>query len=287
MAQTTTTPTSTATKPVTSTPKKQGSSNGELFAPIAIVSLLVFSFLIWKFYMGQPQFFEGGDPEKGHPIDGNFFGTVYKGGFIVPVLISFLLIVVVMSVERFITISRANGKGSVPQFVRKIQAYLSSNDVNGAMKECDRQQGSVGNVVSSVLHKYQQMMNEPNIGRDQKVVAIQKELEEATALELPMLERNLVVIATLASIATLGGLLGTVLGMIKAFSALANAGAPDAAALSTGISEALINTAFGIGTSAVAIVMYNYFTSRIDGLTHAIDEAGFSIVQNFQSKVPA
>ena len=98
-----------------------------------------------------------------------------------------------------------------------------------------------------------------------------------------MLEKNLVIIATIASIATLMGLLGTVLGMIRAFSALAATGAPDASALSTGISEALINTAFGIGTSALAIILYNTFTSSIDKLTYRIDEAGFTIAQNFAS----
>ena len=110
---------------------------------------------------------------------------------------------------------------------------------------------------------------------------IQKDIEETTQLEMPMLEKNLVIIATIASIATLLGLLGTVLGMIKAFAALATAGAPDAVALANGISEALINTALGIGTSAIAIILYNYFTSKIDALTYGIDEAAYSIIQNF------
>jgi len=75
--------------------------------------------------------------------------------------------------------------------------------------------------------------------------------------------------------------------MIKSFAALATAGAPDSVALANGISEALINTALGIGTSALAIILYNTFTSKIDALTYGIDEAGFSIVQNFtaQAKV--
>ena len=80
------------------------------------------------------------------------------------------------------------------------------------------------------------------------------------------------------------GLLGTVLGMVRSFAAMANAGAPDSVALSTGISEALINTAFGIGTGALAVVMYNYFTTKIDKLTYSIDEAGYSIVQTFAAK---
>jgi biopolymer transport protein ExbB len=97
------------------------------------------------------------------------------------------------------------------------------------------------------------------------------------------LEQNLTIIATLVSIGTLMGLLGTVTGMIKAFSALATAGAPDQSQLANGISEALINTATGIATSTVAIVMYNVFTSKIDKLTYSIDEAGFSIVQTYAS----
>ena len=84
--------------------------------------------------------------------------------------------------------------------------------------------------------------------------------KEATTLEMPMLEQNLTVIATLVSIGTLTGLLGTVTGMIKAFAGLANSGAPDQAALAVGISEALMCTATGIGTSTLAIIMYNILT---------------------------
>lgn len=143
--------------------------------------------------------------------------------------------------------------------------------------------GSIGNVIKSGLIRYKQVLADDSMNKDEKLVAIQKELEEATTLELPMLEKNLTVIATIASIATLMGLLGTVLGMIRAFSALAATGAPDASQLSTGISEALINTAFGIGTSALSIVLYNTFTSNIDSLTYRIDEAGFTIAQNFSA----
>jgi biopolymer transport protein ExbB len=119
--------------------------------------------------------------------------------------------------------------------------------------------------------------------KEAKVAAIQKELEEATSLELPMLSKNLVIISTCASIATLVGLIGTVLGMIRSFAALSTGGAPDTAALATGISEALINTALGITGSAIAIIMYNYFSTKIDALTYSIDEAGFTIVQEFSA----
>jgi biopolymer transport protein ExbB len=85
----------------------------------------------------------------------------------------------------------------------------------------------------------------------------------------------------MASVSTLVALLGTVIGMIKAFSALASAGSPDSVALANGISEALINTALGIGNSALATIMYNVFTTKIDKVTYTIDEAGFTITQQF------
>jgi biopolymer transport protein ExbB len=96
-----------------------------------------------------------------------------------------------------------------------------------------------------------------------------------------MLGKNMVIFSTLASISVLIGLIGTVLGMIRAFAALASGGGGDALALATGISEALINTAFGITGSTLAIIFYNYFSSTIDSYTFKIDEAGFSLQQTF------
>jgi biopolymer transport protein ExbB len=269
-------------KPVAKTTAKP-SPLKNFFAGITIVVILIIAHLIYYLILGNGANFEGGNNEN-HPLPGNYLGIVYKGGPIVPILMSMFLMVLTFSIERYFTISKATGSGSVDGFVRKIKTSLINDNVNEALAECDRQKGSVGNVINSVLHKYKDMVNEPTMNKDQKVLAIQKELEDSTALELPMLEKNLTIIATLASIATLTGLLGTVIGMIKAFAALAQAGSPDATALSNGISEALINTALGIGTSALAIIAYNYFTSKIDELTYSIDEAGFSIMQNFAAK---
>jgi len=207
----------------------------------------------------------------------------YKGGFIVPILMGMLLMVIVFSVERFIVIGKATGTSGLDAFVKKVQTLLNSNNIEAAMVECDKQKGSVANVIKSGLKKYREMEVETNMDTDQKCLAIQKDIEEATTLEMPMLEQNLTVIATLVSVGTLMGLLGTVTGMIKAFGGLGAAGSPDSAALATGISEALINTATGIGTSTLAIIMYNILTSKIDKLTYAIDEAGFSIIQTYAS----
>jgi biopolymer transport protein ExbB len=262
--------------------QKKGSSIS--FATIVMPLTLVLGYLIWRFIMGDAANFEGGDPVKGHPIGGNLLGTIYKGGFIVPILMAFFMIVVIFSIERMLTLGKASGSGNVDDFVRKVKFQLESGNVGAAISECDKQKGSVANVVRAVLNKYQTMEAETGMDREQKVLAIRQEVEEATSLELPMLEKNLPVLATLTSVGTLTALLGTVMGMIKAFSALATAGSPDAVALSSGISEALINTALGIATSVIAMIMYNYFTSRIDGMTYAIDEAGFSIANTFAAK---
>lgn len=269
-----------ATKAATA---KKENSGSNLFASLSIVICIFIGFLLWKFVMGSPANFEGGDPENGHPLPGNYFGMVYKGGLVVPVLMGLFLMVVVFSFERFFVINKAAGTGNVDAFVKKIQGFLGTGNIDAAIAECDKQQGSVANVIKSGLKKYKEVESEKGMDTEQKCLAIQKDIEEATALEMPMLEQNLTVIATLVSIGTLMGLLGTVTGMIKAFSAIATAGAPDQSQLANGISEALINTATGISTSALAIIMYNLFTSKIDKLTYSIDEAGFSIVQTYAS----
>ncbi|UYZ58723.1 MotA/TolQ/ExbB proton channel family protein [Hymenobacter latericus] len=270
-------------RPAAPAPKTGEAKGGSVFAAIVIPLALAVAIAIYKFVLGNPANFQGGNPAN-HPLPGNYLGIVYKGGFIVPVLMSMLIIVVTFSIERFLTISKAKGTKGVEGFVRSIRQKLNVNDITGAIAVCDQQKGSVANVVKAGLLKYQEMSRERGMDKDQKILAIQKEIEETTALELPMLEKNLVIISTLASVATLVGLLGTVFGMINAFAALANAGAPDAVGLANGISEALINTALGILTSAIAIVMYNFFTSKIDELTYSIDEAGFSIIQTFASQ---
>jgi biopolymer transport protein ExbB len=267
---------------------KQQSSGSlkSVFAAIVIPVALIIGWIIWKFVMGDPHRFQDMNPEL-NPLPGDILGAMYKGGFLVPVLIGAFIVVLTFSIERFITISRSKGSGSVEGFVRTVRSLVAKNDIAGAKAACDRQRGSMANVVNAGLYMYEQMMLDRELDKERKILAIQKELEEATTLELPMLSKNLVIISTIASIATLLGLLGTVIGMIRAFAALATAGAPDAVALSTGISEALNNTALGILTSAVAIIMYNYFTSKIDNITYGIDEAGYSIVQAFAARTNA
>ena len=266
------------------TTKKGGQTLGDAlqsaFTLIAMILALVVAIIVYIYVMGNPVNFEGGNPD-GTPLPGNYLAMIYKGGLIVPLLMAVNLILIIFAVERAITITRASGKGRINVFVKNLQGLLASDKIEDAIVACDNQKGSLANVMKAGLLRYRALQKDMNLNKDQKILALQKEFEEATALELPMLSKNLVILSTIASISVLIGLLGTVLGMIRAFGALAQAGSPDALALATGISEALINTAFGIAGSLIAIVLYNSFSTRIDNFTYKIDEAGFSLVQSF------
>jgi biopolymer transport protein ExbB len=246
---------------------------------VMVVSAII-AWLVFKYVMGAPINFMGGNPE-GQPIPGNYLGMIYKGGIIVPLLITVNLVLIIFAIERGISLTRAKGKGRMNVFVKNLQNMLNEDKIEDAIVSCDKQRGSLANVMKAGLLRYRALQKDTTLEKDQKILALQKEFEEATALELPMLSRNLVILSTIASISVLIGLLGTVLGMIRAFGALAQAGAPDALALATGISEALINTAFGILGSTLAIVLYNFYSTQIDSFTYKIDEAGFSLVQSF------
>ncbi|MFM1744200.1 MAG: hypothetical protein RLZZ630_137 [Bacteroidota bacterium] len=263
--------------------KKSGSGIQGMLAAIVIPASYALSLAIYFLILGNNANFQDGNPEL-NPLPGNYLGIVYKGGQVVPILMALLLIVVTFVIERFITVGKSKGSGSIDSFVYKMRSALASGDIEAAKAECDRQKGSIAAVVKAGLSAYKQMEGDKTMDKEKKIATIQKEIEEATTLELPMLSKNLIIISTIASIATLMGLFGTVIGMIRAFAALAQAGAPDAVALATGISEALINTGLGIGTSAIAIIFYNYFTNKIDSITYGIDEAGYSIVQSFTAR---
>ena len=253
---------------------------------IAPLTCIILGYVIWRFVLGADGNFTNPDKNGGfwpdHHGPKGAFVKMYEGGILVPLLIGAFLTVVTFVIERFLTVQKAAGTGNITEFIRKVQFHLANKDLDKAVAECDKQKGSVGNVMKSGLHKYKEMINAEGITTEQKIIVIQKEIEEATALELPMLEKNLVFLSTIASVATLLGLLGTVMGMIRSFSKLADSGGGEAAQqLSQGISEALFNTALGIGTSAIAIIMYNIFTTRIDGVTFGIDESGFTLTQSF------
>ncbi len=271
--------------------KKQSQGFTGIKSGLAVIACCaVVAVCVYLFLFGEASHFSNADATFSvfsdtdwEPVVGDLMGTVYKGGFIVPIIWTLLFTVLALSIERFFAIKTAYGKSSLAKFVANIKAALVANDLQRAKQLCDAQRGSVANVVGATLATYAEMEGNNDLTKEQKVLAIQKSLEEATALEMPTMQENLPIIGTIVTLGTLTGLLGTVIGMIKSFSAMGGEGGADSAALSTGISEALVNTASGIATGAAAVISYNYFTNKIDRLTFALDEVGFSIVQTFNA----
>lgn len=211
-------------------------------------------------------------------------GYIKAGGPLIIVLMTLSVMVLAFVIERLLALNNARGKGPLPHFLKNVQAQVDRLDVEGAIETCRAQRGSCANIMRSGLEKFRQVRH---FG-DPKTIQqeVQAAMQESMMLEVPLLERNLSAISTIASISTLIGLLGTTMGMIRSFKALAKSGAPDAIALSLGISEALVNTAGGLLVAIVGIIAYNYFFNRIDDFTYTIDEAAnVAMVQTLTEKV--
>lgn len=264
-------------------PKKKSSGfQGVKNAFFIILVCFVLAVLFFKYILGAPEHFVNGDPTQ--PVkDGNLMGTVYKGGVVVPVIITLLFSVIALSIERFFALRTAFGKSSLGKFVINVKQAITAGDMAKAQQLCDKQQGSVANVVGASIAAYNEMEHTPNLKRAQKVAKIQQAHEEATQLEMPTLQMNMPIIATIVTLGTLTALFGTVVGMIRSFAALASGGGGDSLQLSEGISEALVNTASGILTSWVAVVSYNYYSNKIDKLTYALDEVGYTIAKTYEA----
>ena len=126
---------------------------------------------------------------------------------------SFFLMVIVFGIDRFFALQKASGKGNTTKFVDNIRDLVSRNQINEALELCDQQKGSVGNVVREGLTTYKALANDSTMNKEQKLIELNKTLEEATTLEMPALEKNTSIISTIASVGTLIALMGTVIGL--------------------------------------------------------------------------
>jgi biopolymer transport protein ExbB len=252
------------------------------FVIVLVVGALAASIVIFMFVLGNPANFSDG---AGREKPTNLMGQVYTGGIIVPILITLSIMVITFVVERALSLRKAAGRGSLATFLKNVQRALSGGDIDAAISACDQQRGSLANIIKAGLERYQSFKQEAKGSEaEAQMKEVQRAIEEATALEMPILEKNLIAMSTIASIATMFGLLGTVIGMIRSFRALAQAGSPDAIQLSIGISEALINTALGLFAAIVGIVAYNFFINKVDNFTYMIDEASYDVVQTLTTR---
>jgi biopolymer transport protein ExbB len=208
---------------------------------------------------------------------------VQDGGLIVILLLALSMMVITFIIERTLSLRRAEGKGSLQKFLRDVVQATQNAKFEEAIDLCKKQQGACANVLLAGLERYL-VVKRRGMSIEKQVTEVKRMIEEATALETPVLEKNLIAISTIASIATMVGLFGTTIGMIRAFTALAATGAPDAVQLSLGISEALVNTAGGLFAAITAIVAYNVFVNKVDNMTFMLDEAAFEIVEIISSE---
>ncbi len=210
---------------------------------------------------------------------------ITAGGPLVVVLIALSLVLFTIIIERLFALNKSKGNGSLVTFLRNVHQQTQTANVDGALALCDKQRGTCASILRAGFEKFK-VLKASGAHKNPKETSegIQHAIDEAMMLEVPLLEKNLVFISTIASISVLVGLLGTTRGMIVAFKALAKAGVPDAIQLSLGISEALVNTAGGLICAILGIVAYNYFVTRIDNFTYMIDEASYSIIQTLAEK---
>lgn len=253
-----------------------------IFISVITVVTLVVAIAIYMLVFGNPANFVDGATRT---VPQNLLGTIYTGGPLVALLIMLLLMDVAIIFERYFSLRKAGGKRSVSVFFSEIIKALEAGHFDEAIEACDNQRGSVASVIKAALFRYKELIaNNQKVDAEKQLTEIQRSIEEASMLETPMLEKNLIALSTIASIATMVGLLGTVIGMIRAFSALARAGAPDAIQLAIGISEALINTGGGLITAILGIVAYNFFVNKVDNFNYQVDEASYNVIQLLKSK---
>ncbi|MCH5307008.1 MAG: MotA/TolQ/ExbB proton channel family protein, partial [Prevotella sp.] len=222
-----------ATTTKAAAPAKKSGFGGVKDAWIILVICAILGYSVWYFVMGNPDNFIGGDRD-GHPA--NLLGTVYKGGFVVGLILTLLFTVICLGFERFFAIKSASGKMNLAKFTAQVKALVKEQKFAEADALCDKMKGSVANVVKASISMYQTVESDNTLKKAAKIAKIQQAHEEATQLEMPTLQMNLPMVATIVSLGTLTALFGTVLGMIGSFQALSAGGGADSMALSAGIS---------------------------------------------------
>ncbi len=169
-------------------------------------------------------------------------------------------------IERAIALRKR--KILIPEIISVVDNFSSEKDIDLARHICNKYEGPLSNVVRTGLDHYHLQHSE-----------IKEVLEDRGRQEIRTLERGLVVLETIAAIAPLMGLLGTVLGMVEVFSVIKDQGIGQTAALSGGISEALLTTVVGLFIGIPTLVAYNYFTSKSESLILDIEKYSNELVQ--------
>ncbi|MBN2008000.1 MotA/TolQ/ExbB proton channel family protein [candidate division KSB1 bacterium] len=195
--------------------------------------------------------------------------TLQRGGIImIPLLLSSIIALGII-IEKVITLRRR--KILVPEIIAVIDNIKAPEDVSLALSICDKHKGVFSNVIEIGLKNTQ-------LPKDD----IKEMYEEQGRQEVRVLERGLSILETVAAIAPLLGLLGTVLGMIRVFDVISTQGLGQTESLSGGISEALITTVVGLSIGIPTLVFYNYYTSKAENLILDIEKYSNDLLHKIQ-----
>jgi len=208
---------------------------------------------------------EGEEVERQQSASMDLKDLFISGGpFMYPLLLA-LLIGIAVTVERFLTYGKA--KVNVASFLERVGGFIRKGDLRGAEDLCDRTPGPVASILRAGL-----------LRRDKGLEDVEKGIEAAGGIEMAFLEKGIVVLASVSSIAPMLGFLGTVSGMIRAFGEIAAAKNVEASLVAGGIQEALITTATGLIIAIPIQMAHNYFIARIGKFVIDMEEASMFLI---------
>jgi len=189
-----------------------------------------------------------------------------KGGIIMYPLVLCSVIGLAVVCERAVSLRRK--KVVIPEIVGVIRNIRGPEDIGLAASICEQHRGPFANIIRSGLN-----------ARDRSRDEIREVLEDTGRQETHRLERGLVILETVAAIAPLLGLLGTVIGILKVFNVISQVGVGQASAMAGGISEALITTVVGLSIGIPAVVAYNWLAKKVDGLILVMEKHSSSLLK--------
>ena len=205
----------------------------------------------------------------------NIISFFKKFGFVFYPLAICSVVALTFIIERLFTFVRSRSRIGTEQFIASIADSLRKENIMEAVSTCEEAGGPLANVLKAGLLRYSQAQIEE---RDITKEEIQEAIEEASLLEIPELERNLPVLGTVAVVSPLFGLLGTVTGMITAFTTIALEGTGDPQQLAGGISQALLTTAGGLTVAIPCLIFFQLFDSWVNRHMVEISQVSTEIV---------
>ena len=195
------------------------------------------------------------------------YEVIFRGGVVMWFILAVSIVALAITIERFFTLRRATI--DTREFMDGMRTILRQNRVQEAIAVCDETDAPVSRILKAGLLKH-----------DRRKEDIREAMEDAGNLEIPRLERYMTALATCAQIAPLLGLLGTVAGMIKAFAQIHNKqGQVNPSDLAEGISNALVTTVGGLTVAIPALVMFNYFQTRVNNLILEMEISSSELIE--------